>query len=273
MDGTQQLSDDMDGSLGSWSPSVEFEVASSHVRKFPSPNGHKRARVERVECPGSAAVNHALQPSNALNATIVVNTNKEGPPIFNTEKLTKKEQYDFFRRQYAVAPGSAVPVTIPRTKAGYETVTKELEEMLGVLSGSADHAKLSRADINKAMLQHKRRGFALPSGPKGTSAEDDAAFLVYARFLKCTVRDAVKANAEEWSEFLGAVRNGLKVGEKSKGFPPHQAITDFLAGPPANLPQEDIHSAGSPFHADAYEKFTNEMTRSHIVANVIRTGW
>jgi hypothetical protein len=196
MGGTHQLSDDMDGSLGSWSPIVDFEVASSHVRKFPSPNGHsghKRARVEHVERPGSAAFNHTLQPSNALHATIDVNTNKEGPSIFtNTEKLTKKAQYEHFRDKYRVAPESAMPVTIPRTKAGYATVTQELEEIMGVLNGSAEHAKLSKADINRAMLEHQRLGFVLPSGPKGTSAEDDAAFVAYTRFLKCTVRDAVE---------------------------------------------------------------------------------
>ena len=115
-------------------------------------------------------------------------------------------------------------------------MTQSLESDLKVRAESAEDVALTRQDMIDSQGSYVQAGGQLSSGHKGTSKADHAATVWLARFVKCTMRDAVVAYANEFDKFLGGVRVGLKVRPQSKGYPEHIILARFLTGPTVNLP-------------------------------------
>ena len=96
-------------------------------------------------------------------------------------------------------------------------VAVEIE--LGSRSGTAAFEAIPRSVRMDALLRYKDGGDELPLGARGSVGEDNGASLMYARFFKGTIRDAVAAHPLAYDAFLRGMSKNLHARPCSLIFP------------------------------------------------------
>ena len=161
---------------------------------------------------------------------------------------------------------------LSHSAAAYNTVLTGVE---GILNMPREQwaSRVSRPQIVAALTSYTQRGGSLPTGMRGETLQERAAYLEDLRYLQGTVRDIIASAPEDWDEFLGHMRENLGARPTSQNYPAHIHLVQFLLGPVCGLSQAEVLRHGSPFSHQSWENPKNASSRICIVINAIRTAW